>query len=120
MQKCHRDGEEPHVWKNSNAQHVLLSLLVSGEIPCTELSKVPMQEILNLYCLPRHKFDGFLLAKFPAQLEAMQKRRLEHRGHAELEQAVFCYISNTSQSLPIIIERSHSGMHPMHQNGSQG
>ena len=89
MQKRHREGEETRVWKNSNAQHVLLSLLVSGEIPCTEISKAQMQEIWNLHCLPRQEFDGFLFAKFPARLEAMQKRHLEHRGHAELEQDVF-------------------------------
>lgn len=78
---------EPSRWRNSNAQRVLQSLLISGEIRCAATSKAQMEEIWNRHCLPRPEFAGFQFSKFPARLRAMQKRHLEQRGHSEVEYA---------------------------------
>ena len=76
---------EPHLWRNSKAQQVILGLLKSGHIWSEMTSKTEIEQIWNMYCVPRQEFAGFQFSKFPPRLKAMQKSHAAHIGHAKVE-----------------------------------
>jgi hypothetical protein len=111
MQKSHA-AKEPQPWRDSKAQRIIQSLLESGHIRSEGemTSAIEIEQIWNMFCVPRQEFAGFKFSNFPPRLKAMQKSHAAHIGHAKVETEIL-RVHKQHFPTPLLDHRGHPQWH---------